>query len=36
VAFSLDDLTRAGWCIVFSEMEGNRFNWDSMAWEEEK
>jgi hypothetical protein len=35
VAFSLDDVTRAAWCIVYSEMEGNRFNWDSMTWEKE-
>lgn len=34
VAFGLDDVTRAGWCIVFSEMEGSKFNWGSMTWEE--
>jgi hypothetical protein len=35
VAFSLDDVTRAAWCIVYSEMEGNQFNWDTMTWEKE-
>jgi hypothetical protein len=34
VAFQLDEVTRAAWCIVFSEMEGNKFNWSSMTFEE--
>ncbi|MBV8656623.1 MAG: hypothetical protein JO142_02250 [Burkholderiales bacterium] len=33
VAFGLDDMTRAAWCIVFSEMEGSKFNWDKMDFE---
>ncbi len=35
VAFTVDDVTRAAWCIVFSEMEGNRFNWNRMQFEEQ-
>jgi hypothetical protein len=34
VAFQVDDITRTAWCIVFSEQEDNRFNWDSMTWDE--
>jgi hypothetical protein len=34
VAFQLDDVTRAGWAIIFSEQEGNRFNWTSMKFED--
>lgn len=34
VAFSLDDVTRTAWCIVFSEFEGNKFNWDAMKFED--
>jgi len=32
VAFALDDLTRAAWSIVFSEMEGNKFDWALMKF----
>jgi hypothetical protein len=34
VAFQLDDITRAAWSIVFSEMEGAKFNWGSMTFED--
>ena len=34
VAFSLDDLDRAGWCIAFSEMEGNKFNFETLEFED--
>jgi hypothetical protein len=34
VAFELDDITRAAWSIIFSEMEGNKFDWDKMGFEE--
>lgn len=34
VAFQLDDVTRAAWSIVFSEMEGNKFNFNTMEFEE--
>ena len=34
VAFSLDDVTRAAWSIVFSQMEGHKFNWSTMRFEE--
>jgi hypothetical protein len=34
LAFQLDDETRAGFCIAFCEMEGARFNWNSMQFEE--
>jgi hypothetical protein len=36
VAFQLDDLTRTAWCIVFSEMEGNEFDWHAMQFKEQK
>jgi hypothetical protein len=36
VAFSLDDVTRAAWCIVFSEMEGNKFDWRAMRFKEDE
>lgn len=35
LAFQLDEVTRIGWCIVFSEMEGATFNWQSMRFEQE-
>jgi len=35
VAFSVDDVTRAGWSIMFSEMEGAKFDWERLAFEEE-
>lgn len=35
VAFQLDDITRAGWCIAFSEMEGGKFNWSSMSFDKD-
>jgi len=35
VAFSLDSVTRAGWCIIFSEMGGARFDWAAMDFEKE-
>jgi hypothetical protein len=35
VAFGLDDITRTGWAIMFSEMESSRkFNWNHMSFEE--
>lgn len=34
VAFQLDDLTRAAFSIAISEMNGNKFNWRRMAYEE--
>jgi len=36
VAFSVDDITRAGWSIIFSEMEGNKFNFNTMQFDEIK
>lgn len=35
VAFQLDDAMRAGWCIVFSEMDGATFDTRSMTFREE-
>lgn len=35
VAFALDDVSRAGWCIVFSEMEGAKFNWHTMSFDKD-
>ena len=34
VAFGMDETMRAAFCIVFSEMDGNKFNWSSMEFEE--
>jgi hypothetical protein len=36
IAFGLDDITRTGWCIIFSEMDGAKFNFLTMAYEEQK
>ena len=36
VAFSLDDVKRAAFSIIFSEMEGHKFNWDALDWEDPK
>jgi hypothetical protein len=36
VAFSLDDVMRTAWAIMFSEMQGAQFNWQSMQFEEPK
>ena len=33
VAFQIDDVTRAGWCIIFSEMEGAKFDFNTMRFE---
>lgn len=35
-AFALDDPMRQAFCIIFGEMEGGKFNWASMAFEEPK
>ena len=32
LAFSLDDLTRAGFAIIFSQFEGREFDWDRMRF----
>jgi hypothetical protein len=36
VAFEVDDVTRAGWAIIFSEQDGARFNFGTMEFEESK
>lgn len=36
VAFGLDEITRTGWCIVFSEMEGAKFSFATMSYEDPK
>jgi hypothetical protein len=35
VAFSIDEITRAAWCIMFSEMEGATFDWGTMRFNED-
>jgi hypothetical protein len=35
VAFSVDDATRTAFSIVFSEFEGNKFNYERMEFEKE-
>lgn len=34
--FNLDDTVIVAWSILFSEMEGNKFNWSTMKFEEKK
>jgi hypothetical protein len=34
LAFGLDDITRAAWCIIVSEQEGGKFNWHRMEFED--
>lgn len=34
LAFQLDDITRAAWCITFSQFHGVKFDWDRMRFEE--
>jgi hypothetical protein len=36
LAFSLDEVTRAAFCIVLSEMEGSKFDWHRMDFEDPK
>ncbi len=36
VAFGVDDVTRAAWSIIFSEMEGAKFNTRTMQFEDPK
>jgi len=36
IAFELDDITRTGWCIHFSEMDGSKFNFNTMSYDEQK
>lgn len=33
-AFQLDEVTRAGFCIIFAGFEGAKFNWNTMAFED--
>jgi hypothetical protein len=35
-AFGMDDDWRQALCVVFGELEGMRFNWATMAFEEPK
>ena len=35
VAFQLDDVTRAGFSIIFSEMEGAKFDFNMMQFKED-
>jgi hypothetical protein len=32
LAFQLDDMTRAAYCIIFSEMEGRVFDFEQMKF----
>lgn len=36
VAFQLDDVTRAGWAIIFSEHNGAKFDFNTMQFEDNK
>lgn len=36
IAFGLDDITRTGWAIIFSEQaSGREFNWHTMGFDSE-
>jgi hypothetical protein len=35
VAFSLDDATRAAFCIIVSEQGGREFDWDQAKYKDE-
>jgi len=34
VAFEVDDVTRAAWAIIFSEIDGAKFNFSTMEFED--
>lgn len=34
LAFSLDDITRTAWAIIFSELDGSVFDWGAMQFKE--
>jgi len=34
VAWSLDDFTVDAWCIIFSELHGNEFDFNTMKFRE--
>jgi hypothetical protein len=36
LAFSLDDITRTAWAIIFSEFEGNDFDTNTMTYKEKQ
>jgi hypothetical protein len=36
VAFQLDDVTRAAWCIISCEHEGRTFDWSRMEFKEQE
>jgi hypothetical protein len=36
VAFEIDDITRAGWAIILSEMDGAKFDFSTMQFEDPK
>jgi hypothetical protein len=34
LAFGLDEITRAAWCIIVCEQEGGKFDWNRMRFED--
>ena len=36
LAFQMDDLTRAASAIVFSQFEGNEFDFRTMSWKKQE
>lgn len=34
IAFGMDDVTRAAWCIILSEQDGAEFDIDAMQFKE--
>jgi hypothetical protein len=36
VAFQLDELTVAAYCIIFSQQDGGEFQWETMSWKDHR
>jgi hypothetical protein len=36
IAFKLTPRERASWCIIMSEHDGGKFNWNTMSFEDFK
>lgn len=36
VAMSIDEVEAFAYCIILGEMEGGKYDWDSMKWQEKK
>jgi hypothetical protein len=36
IAWSLSDAEVAAYCILFGEIEGGKFTWQTLRWEEQR